>query len=87
MYNFISKKQDENSQWIYNVLIYKLNYFANLKSNDELTEEQLNNLVSEYLDTYENDIEYSTYIDILKENKIYYDRYGNEIIEEILEGN
>ena len=87
MYNFISKKQNENNQWIYNVFIDKINCLANLKCNDELTEEQLNNLVSEYRYTYENNIDYSIYINLLNENKIYYDRYGNEIIEENLEGN
>ena len=82
MYTLIDKNQ-EYGVWNYNFFIDKFGSIETITSRLELSDEELNNFIIEYINDFESNYDYSDYANILKENIQYYNKYGEPILGEL----
>mgnify|MGYP001240857848 FL=1 len=75
MYRLTDKFQDNNNNWVYVFITDEDSKPGSITSKNELTEDELNNFITDYIFKSECNIDYSDFCESLKNSIEYYDRF------------
>ena len=75
MYRLTDKFQDNNNNWVYVFITDEGSKPGSITCKNELTEDELNNFITDYIFESECNIDYSDFCESLKNSIEYYDRF------------